>query len=49
MSIGKYTYGTHNLNIHYSDSGAKLIIGNFCSIAGNINIYTWEEIIGQIG
>ena len=39
MSIGKYTYGTENLNIHYSDSGAKLIIGNFCSIAGNINIY----------
>jgi acetyltransferase-like isoleucine patch superfamily enzyme len=39
MSIGKYTYGDHNLSIHYSDSGAKLIIGNFCSIAGNINIY----------
>jgi acetyltransferase-like isoleucine patch superfamily enzyme len=39
MSIGKYTYGTNNLNIHYSDSGSKLIIGNFCSIAGNINIY----------
>lgn len=39
MSIGKYTYGTHNLNIQYSDSGAKLIIGNFCSIAKNINIY----------
>ena len=39
MSIGKYTYGTENLNIHYSDSGAKLIIGNFCSIAGNVNIY----------
>jgi acetyltransferase-like isoleucine patch superfamily enzyme len=39
MSIGKYTYGTENLNIHYSDSGAKLIIGKFCSIAGNINIY----------
>ena len=39
MSIGKYTYGTNNLNIHYSNSGAKLIIGNFCSIAGNINIF----------
>jgi len=39
MSIGKYTYGTHNLNIQYSDSGAKLIIGNFCSIASNIKIY----------
>ena len=39
MSIGKYTYGTHNLNIHYSNSSAKLTIGNFCSIAGNINVY----------
>ena len=39
MSIGKYTYGTHNLNIHYSDSGAKLTIGNFCSIAEDVNIY----------
>jgi acetyltransferase-like isoleucine patch superfamily enzyme len=39
MSIGKYTYGTNNLNIQYSDSGSKLIIGNFCSIAGNIKIY----------
>ena len=39
MSIGKYTYGTNNLIIHYSDSGSKLIIGNFCSIAGNINIF----------
>ena len=39
MSFGKYTYGTHNLNIHYSDSGAKLTIGNFCSIAPNITIF----------
>jgi acetyltransferase-like isoleucine patch superfamily enzyme len=39
MSIGKYTYGTHNLKIYYSDSGSKLNIGNFCSIASNVTIY----------
>jgi acetyltransferase-like isoleucine patch superfamily enzyme len=39
MSIGKYTYGNDNLIIHYYNSNAKLTIGNFCSIAGNINIY----------
>ena len=44
MSIGKYTYGTNNLIIHYSDSGSKLIIGNFCSIAGNINGAFWLDV-----
>jgi acetyltransferase-like isoleucine patch superfamily enzyme len=39
MSIGKHTYGTENLLIYYSDSGAKLYIGNFCSIAGNIKVF----------
>jgi acetyltransferase-like isoleucine patch superfamily enzyme len=39
MSIGKHTYGTENLKIYYSDSGAKLFIGNFCSIASNVNIF----------
>lgn len=37
MSFGKYTYGSPN--VHWSDSGAKLVVGNFCSIAGNVNIY----------
>lgn len=37
MSFGKYTYG--NPNIYWDNSGAKLIIGNFCSIADNVNIY----------
>lgn len=37
MLRGKYTYGTPK--IHWASSGAKLIIGNFCSIAGNVNIY----------
>ena len=37
MSFGKYTYGTPI--IHWSKSGAKLVVGNFCSIAANVNIY----------
>lgn len=37
MSIGKYTYGIPN--IMWQDSGAKLYIGNFCSIASNVKIY----------
>jgi len=37
MSYGKYTYGTPI--IHWKSSNAKLIIGNFCSIAANVNIY----------
>jgi len=37
MTIGKYTYGTPN--IHWAGNGTKLIIGNFCSIASNVNIY----------
>ena len=37
MSIGKYTYGKPN--VYSWGEGAKLIIGNFCSIASNVNIY----------
>ncbi len=37
MSFGKYTYGIPN--IHWKNPDAKLVIGNFCSIAGNVNIY----------
>jgi acetyltransferase-like isoleucine patch superfamily enzyme len=37
MSYGKYTYG--NPIIHFNNPCAKLIIGNFCSIASNVNIY----------
>jgi acetyltransferase-like isoleucine patch superfamily enzyme len=37
MSVGKYTYGTPV--IHSWGENAKLIIGNFCSIAGNCNVY----------
>ena len=37
MSFGKYTYGTPN--IHWANNDAKLVVGNFCSIAGNVIIY----------
>jgi len=38
MSFGKYTYG--NPNVMWGNySNAKLVVGNFCSIATNVNIY----------
>lgn len=37
MSFGKYTYGTPN--IIGAHDNTKLIVGNFCSIAPNVNIY----------
>lgn len=37
MSCGKYTYGAPN--IRWKNNTAKLVVGNFCSIAGNVNIY----------
>jgi acetyltransferase-like isoleucine patch superfamily enzyme len=37
MKFGKYTYG--NPNIKWNNNNTKLIIGNFCSIATNVNIY----------
>jgi len=37
MSFGKYSYGTPN--IHWSNDNAKLVVGNFCSLGSNINIY----------
>ena len=39
MSVGKYTYGTNNIRIKFANNDAKLIIGNFCSIADNLTIY----------
>ena len=37
MSVGKYTYGYPN--VLWQNNDAKLVIGNFCSIAGNVNVY----------
>ena len=37
MSYGKYTYGVPG--IHWNNNDAKLVVGNFCSIAQGVNIY----------
>ena len=37
MSFGKYSYG--NPKIHFQPPNAKLVVGNFCSIGDNVNIY----------
>ena len=37
MSFGKYTYGSPTLL--WINENANLVVGNFCSIAGNVNIY----------
>ena len=37
MTFGKYTYGKPI--IHYANNNAKLIVGNFCSIAQNVHIW----------
>jgi acetyltransferase-like isoleucine patch superfamily enzyme len=37
MSFGKYTYGQPI--IYWQNNNAKLIVGNFCSIAENVTVY----------
>jgi acetyltransferase-like isoleucine patch superfamily enzyme len=37
MSFGKYTY--RKPTIFYMNDNAKLVVGNFCSIAQNVTIY----------
>lgn len=37
MSVGKYTYGIPN--VLWNVDNCKLTVGNFCSIANNVNIY----------
>jgi acetyltransferase-like isoleucine patch superfamily enzyme len=37
MSYGKYTYG--RANTHWGGPKSKLLVGNFCSIGNNCNIY----------
>lgn len=37
MSFGKYTYG--NPTINHSTNNTKLVVGNFCSIGENVNVY----------
>jgi len=37
MSSGKYTYGKYS--VKWNNHKCKLVVGNFCSIAGNVTIY----------
>jgi len=37
MVFGKYTYGCPN--VYWKNDKAKLVIGNFCSIGSNVDIY----------
>ena len=37
MSVGKHTYGAPI--VHWENENAKVVVGNFCSIAGNVNVY----------
>ena len=39
MTFGKYTYGIPKIHFYENDATAKLSVGNFCSIAQNVNIY----------
>lgn len=38
-TVGKHTYGQHNIEIYYWGEGTWLDIGSFCSISGHINVY----------
>jgi len=38
-SVGKSTYGAHNIEIYYWGENTWLDIGNFCSISGHIEVY----------
>ena len=37
--IGKYTYTDGNPKLYWENDNAKLVIGKFCSIANNLNIF----------
>ena len=39
MQVGKYTYNVSHINPIHLESGARLIVGAFCSIASNCVIY----------
>ena len=54
MTFGKHTHG--NPIIHWGSNESKLIIGNYCSIGENVNIYLggteklidWKNINGDV-
>lgn len=40
VSVGKYTFGVGNITLAHHYGAPKLKIGRFCSIAGNVKIFT---------
>ena len=38
-SVGKYTYDVCNITMHFSESGAGLFLGSFCSISSGCVVY----------
>ena len=39
MDVGKYTYGHEHIKVLWGNTGSKLVIGKFCSIADNITVF----------
>ena len=42
MKVGKYTYGKPKIYSWGED--AKLVVGNFCSIPNNCNVYLGNNV-----
>ena len=40
VSVGKFTYGVGNIQLAHHPDSPPLKIGRFCSIAGNVSIFT---------
>ena len=38
LTVGDFTYGTEHLEVLFRDTGAKVEIGKFCSIARGVRI-----------
>jgi len=38
MKVGRYSYSANNIKIHFKNKNSKLFIGNFCSIATDLNV-----------
>lgn len=43
MEVDKYTYGEKQITEHWTDTGQKLYIGKFCSIAKDVNVFLGGE------
>jgi acetyltransferase-like isoleucine patch superfamily enzyme len=44
ITVGKHTYGHNNIRVHFQEDGFPAVtIGNFCSIADEIDIFVGGE------